>query len=356
MMDAWERPATSNQESAQTQPRLRTLLLLLLLSPMLFAMQCSNEDLTQEFRLELDGNGQSERITIHLPYTGRIALDLSVDAQSAGEVTLRTQVQTSGDPDEEGCDAIAAGRTREVNAAPWGGNAPPIDANTSYPAIGNLSVRTEFRLPHNDDLDAFAGAIELATDHELIRIYSTDNDVSLWDLNGNIVPPIADTHPATCDDVFVTVYEMPRNNVRIAYRSDQETLEQVVITDCAEDRVVDRVCPGMSGEIREDTIAVEAGMRAVERFSALGVGDTLVVEATCDGACPAIIRLFGWLEPLQCRTKNDCGGSRSCTHDGYCIKEPPPACTSMSSIHPLTWILALLGLLWVALGARRTQQ
>lgn len=355
-MNAPEHPATSTKESAQTQKRLRTLLLLLLLSPMLFAMQCSNEDLTQEFRMDLQSNAQPERITIALPYTGRIALDLSIDADSAGEVTLRTQVKTSGNPDEEGCDAIAAGRTRQVDAAPWDGNSPPVDDQIAYPTIGNLSVRTQFLLPRNDDLDAFAGAIELATDHELIRVYSTDNDLSLWDLNGNIVPPIADTHSATCDDVFVTVYEMPRNNVRIAYHSDNATLEQVVIADCAEDRVVDRVCPGMAGDIQEDTFTLTPATQHVQRFSALGVGDTLVVEATCDGACPATLRLFGWIEPLQCRTRNDCSGARTCTHDGYCIKEPPPTCTSITRVHPLTWLLALFGLLWIAFGARRTHE
>src|SRR5699024_9300926 len=124
-----------------------------------------------------------ETYTITLPYTGRIALDVGVDAAQDGDIQLRSQVRTSGDPDETGCDAIAGRRTRDVEAAAWDGNLAPIDPNTSYPTLGNLSVRTQFTLPYDDDLGAYAGAAELATDHELIRLYSTDNDLSLWDLN-----------------------------------------------------------------------------------------------------------------------------------------------------------------------------
>lgn len=355
-MRTLEQGATPRRTPAQTHAALRPLLLLLLLSPMLFAMRCSNEDLTGRFYLDVQSDGQEERVTISLPYTGRLALDLGIDAQNDGEIHLRTQVQTSGNPDEAGCDAIVSGRARDVDTAPWDGNAAPVQNGQSYPTIGNLSTRTKLALPQNTDLGAYAGAIELATDHELIRIYSTDNDLSLWDLNGNIVPPIADTHPATCDDIFVTVYEMPRDNVRIAYRSDNPSVEQVVMTDCAEDRVVENVCPGTSGDIREDTIAVEGGTQHVERFSALGVGDILLVEATCDGACPVHIELFGWLEPLECRTKNDCSGGRSCTFEGYCIKEPPPACSAESSTGstpPLAGLVGLLGLWWVARRTRR---
>lgn len=338
-------PRAPNRPS--TQPSVRLLLLVLLCSPLLFAMQCANEDLSQEFLLELDLDGASETYTITLPYTGRIALDVGVDAAQDGEIQLRSQVRTSGDPDEEGCDAIAGRRTRDIDAAPWDGNLAPIDANITYPRLSNLSVRTQFTLPYNEDLGAYAGAAELATDHELVRLYTTDNDLSLWDLNGNIVPPVEDTHPATCDDVFVTVYEMPRENVRIAFHSDQEAIDQVLIADCAEDRVVDRVCPGFVSEIQDDTFSVESAHEHIERYSALGVGDTVVLEGTCDGACPATLRLFAWLEPLQCRTKNDCSGGRECTDDGYCIKEPPPACASPDGRSNLPAVLMAVCLLWV---------
>lgn len=330
----------------------RALAWCLLLCPFLFAMQCANEDLTREFTLELTQNNQPEHLTISLPYTGRISLDVGVQAQSSGEILLRTQVQTSGDPDIEGCDAFTARRIREMNAATWNGNTPPVQTDINYPILSNVRSRAQFALPYQDDLSAYAGAVELATDHDLVRIYSTESDLSLWDLNGNIVPPIHDTQPATCEGLFVTVYEVPRDNVRIAYRSDQPTVDQVILADCAEDRVVDRVCPGAYAEIREETFPIESAQDVIKRYALLGVGDIIVIEGTCDGACPATLSMYAWIEPLECRTRNDCSGGRTCSHDGYCIKEPPPSCTAVAHAPATQGIAVLLSVLVLCLRRR----
>lgn len=339
----------------ETYPhRRRTIALLLFLCPFLFAMQCANEDLTRAFTLQLTNDQQPESLTIDLPYTGRISLDVGIDAENSGEVSLRTQVQTSGDPDIEGCDAFESRRSREIGAAPWNGNDPPIQNNQTYPTLSNVRSRTQFILPYQEDLDAYAGAVELATDHALVRVYSTSDDLSLWDLNGNIVPPIHATQPATCEQLFVTVYEMPRDNVRIAYRSDTPSVEQVIVADCAEDRVVDRVCPGSYTDIDSHTFTVESNTRHVERYPLVGVGDTIVVESSCDGACPATVELYAWIEPLQCRTRNDCSGGRSCSHDGYCIKEPPPSCAI--STRPSVWMIFWAVLILLAPRLRKRKR
>lgn len=306
---------------------LRWLLLIVaVLAPLLIAMRCANEDLSGEFQLQLVNDGQSELIGLEVPYTGRLALDVGVDAAQSGEILLRVQAQTSGDPDVLGCDAITLGRVRDTQANPWDGNTPPSGSQGTHTTISNVAVRTGVALNHDAANNRYTGILELAIPRTLVRVYTTNNDILLWDLDGNIVPPIEATRSASCEGIFVTVYELPADRTRIGYRSSSSRVEQAIVEDCTAQRVVQRVCAGSSGPQEDHRFSVEGGTRHVERLAQLGVGDTLVLEASCQGACPATLSAFAWVEPLDCRTRNDCSGGRFCTNDGYCIKEPAPSC------------------------------
>lgn len=330
------------------------VLLLSVIAPLLLAMRCANEDLTGEFTLELLQDRQTEVVGIQVPYIGRLSLDVGVDAQQSGDIELRIQAQTSGDPDVLGCEAIRLGRVRDVQANPWDGVSTPTDPQGAHTTIGNVSVRTGIALNEETTLGRYTGLTEIATPRTLVRVYTTIAEIQLWDLDGNIVPPVQATEPASCDGIFVTIYEMPADRTRIGYLSDEPRLDQAILEDCTAQRVVDRVCPGSSGPQEEYTLAVSAGTRHVERIPQLGVGDTLVVEASCQGACPASLSAFAWVEPLGCRTRNDCSGGRYCTNEGYCIKEPPPSCQLGSTSGGMAGLLAALALL--ARGVRRRRR
>lgn len=338
-------PSAALHPHKRATPPWRWLVVaLMLLAPLLGAMRCANEDLSAPYTLELTADGVPEIFGVSLPYTGRLALDLGLDASQSGDIHVKVQTQTSGDPDVRGCDAISLGRARAADANVWDGSTPPAGAQGTYTTISNVSVRTGVRLPPTGN--TYAGVLELAIPQTLVRIYSTSPDVFLWDLAGNIVPPITATQPASCDDVFVTVYELPADRTRIGYLSDQPEIEQAIVEDCTAQRIVQRVCPGASGPQEEYLFPMDTELKRVERLAELGVGDTLVVEARCEGSCPATVTAFAWVEPLSCRTRNDCSGNRQCTADGYCIKEPPPTCQSSAST-TIAGAIALLLLLIV---------
>src|SRR5690554_2848607 len=111
------------------------VLLLSVIAPLLLAMRCANEDLTGEFTLELLQDRQTEVVGIQVPYIGRLSLDVGVDAQQSGDIELRIQAQTSGDPDVLGCDAIRLGRVRDVQANPWDGVSTPTDPQGAHTTI-----------------------------------------------------------------------------------------------------------------------------------------------------------------------------------------------------------------------------
>ena len=302
------------------------LVCLAALAPFLLAMRCANEDLSPEFHLDLQQDGVAEIVGTELTYTGRLALDLGMEAGAAGDIRFRVQAQTSGDPDVEGCDVIQLGRAREAETLAWDGTTVPTQGAGAYPTLGNVSVRTSLALHPRAGAGDYSGVLEVQAARTLVRVYSSADTISMWDTAGNIVPPIESTRPASCDGVFVTLYELPAERVRIGYLSSEAFVEQAIVEDCTAQRVVQTTCPGSSSPQQEHVFTLEAGEYRTERLSQLGVGDTLVLEATCEGACPAAVTAFAWIEPLSCNSRNDCSGTRSCTPDGYCVKEPPPSC------------------------------
>lgn len=311
------------------------------LAPLLLAMRCANEDLSPEFRLELPYDGVPELVGTELTYTGRLALDLGMEAEAAGDIRLRVQAQTSGDPDVDGCDVIQLGRIRDAETSVWDGTTVPTQPSGTYPILGNVSVRTTLALHPRAGAGDFSGVLEIQAARTLVRVYSSSDTLAIWDIAGNIVPPVEPTRPASCDDVFVTVYELPAERTRLGYISSEATVEQAIVEDCTAQRVVQATCPGSSSPQQEHVFALEAGERRTERLSQLGVGDTLVLEATCQGACPATVTAFAWIEPLSCHSRNDCSGARSCTPDGYCVKEPPPSCAI--GTHAALWLATAFG-------------
>lgn len=332
--------AQPHPHKTHRSPNGRILVLLLLITPICLAMQCYNEDLTQDFQLDLETDETAQQLQIDFPYTGRLSIDFSIASSRNGSVTMRTQAQTSGDPDVAGCDAVSAGRIRDVTATSWSGVGAPVDPLIQYPAIDNLSTRTRIDIPYNDDHDTYQGALEIATDNSLVRLYSTIPDISLWDLNGNIVPPIRSTQPATCAGVYVTIYEIPAQRTRLAFRTPRTSMQMVVLEDCAAHRVVENICPGSYEDEQKETIPIQAGNTHVGHYPEVGVGDILLVEGTCHaGACPATVTLFGRIETLDCQTSNDCGGSMLCTHHGYCVHESAPSCASTDPSFPTPMIL-----------------
>lgn len=334
-----DRPRRSARAAASLLP------FVLACSPLLLAMRCAQEDLSARFDAQLDQEGVPEIIGVDAPYTGRLALDLGLDTQGAGgDIIVRVQAQTSGDPDERGCEAATIGRTREVDASPWTSPTPPSGPKGSYTAINNVSVRTAVRLTNTGS--AFEGVLELATQRTLVRVYASTPAITLWDLSGNIVPPVVPTAPASCAGFFVTVFELPSDRTRIGYSHTSARIEQAIVEDCTAQRIVDRVCPGTSGPVLETTYRVDPGAPFVARMTELGVGDTLVIEGECAGGCPATLSAFAWVTPLSCRTNADCSGAQTCTTDGYCIKEPPPTCAQGSHRGSLYGALALLALAW----------
>ena len=301
---------------------------LALTAPLLLAMRCANEDITQRFELSLDSEGTTELVGLTTPYTGRLSLDLRVEGNAGGQVITRIQAQTSGDPDVAGCEAMTLGRERAADAAPWDGASTPTGPSSAYPEIGRLTVRSALTLPWSDTAHRYAGVIEAVGARTLVRVYSTADDLRIWDLAGNEIPPLEATAPASCDDIYVAMYEIPDERVRLAISSDEPTETFAVVEDCTAQRVVQRVCPGTSGPIEEYYHDLSETPVVVDRIESLGVGDTVIVEGECAGACPASIDLYAWVEPIACRTNNDCSGGRSCTVDGWCVKDPPPSCAT----------------------------
>lgn len=317
------------------------LVCLAALAPLLLAMRCANEDLSPEFRLELAHDGTPELVGTELTYTGRLALDLGMQADAAGDIRLRVQAQTSGDPDVEGCDVMQLGRVRDTDTRAWDGSTAPNEPSGNYPVIGNVSVRTAVALHPRDSAGDFAGVLEIQAARTLVRVYSNATAVSMWDTAGNIIPPVEPTRPASCDGISVTLYELPDERARIGYIANDATVEQAIVEDCSAQRVVQATCPGASSPQQEHVFALEAGEYRTARLSQLGVGDTLVLEATCEGACPATVTAFAWIEPLTCHSRNDCSGARSCTSDGYCVREPPPSCAA--GTQAASWLAAAFG-------------
>lgn len=325
--------------------RLRTLCAVLtLLAPLLLAMRCANEDLTQRYELSLTQDATPEILGVMTPYTGRLALDLRVDG-NPGDVIVRVQAQTSGDPDIDGCDAMTIGRERQVDATAWNGLSAPSGPSGSATEVSRLSVRSALNLPWDPLLGRYAGVIEAVGPQSLVRVYTSTEDVSIWDLRGNIVPPFEDTVPATCEGFFVTVYEMPAERVRVGITSEEAAVLFASTEDCTAQRVVQRICAGTSGPIEEFTHTIGTDGFVVDRIASLGVGDTVIIEGECQGACPATITAYAWVEPITCRTNSECSGGRACTPDGWCVKDPPPSCASYAPFSALL-ALALASMVW----------
>lgn len=342
MMDAPAPHTRSWRKSSRTSLRWG-LFLCALLCPLLLAMRCANEDITQRFELHLTTDGSPEIIGVETPYTGRLAADFRIEGQP-GEVIVRVQAQTSGDPDIDGCDTMTLGREHQVNALAWDGVQAPSGESKLYPEVGRLTVRRALYLPWEPTLNAYAGVIEAVGVQTLVRVYSSTPNLRMWDLNGNQIPPVTPTVETSCTGVFVTVYEMPGERVRLTFTSSRDTETFAVLEDCTAQRVVQRICPGTAGPIEEHIHAL-SGEPVLHRLANLGVGDTLIVEGECQGACPANIEVYGWVEPIDCRTNNECQGGRSCTADGWCIKDPPPKCQSAPGISSVLFALLTLAAL-----------
>lgn len=317
------------------------------MSPLLLAMRCANEDLTQRYELPLSTNGTPEIMGVQTPYTGRLSLDLSIQG-SPGDVLVRVQAQTSGDPDIDGCDSMNLGRQREVIAGTWDGTSAPGGNSGQFPEVNNLTVRTSLKLNTAIAGGQYAGVVEAIGTTTLVRVYSSTPDVFMWDLRGNVIPPYFSTLDATCQGVFVTVFEMPSERVRLGFKSSEAQVAFAVNEDCTAQRIVQRICPGTSGPLEEYSLPLDENGFVVHRVENLGVGDTIIVEGECIDSCPALLSAYAWVEPLACRTHNECTGGRSCTSDGYCVKDPPPNCsTGLLSASTIAGILGALSLLLI---------
>lgn len=328
--------------------------LLCVLSALLLGSNCEQTEILGPVSFELNPDAREETVVIRLPFVGRTSLDWFIenDGTTDAEFTILALAQQIEDPNDKRCESFDENSDVSYQLL-QSVEAPP------EPEIRLPSIETNGTL-YNLTLEETAGGFEgwarlsgLAGRVDLV-VRPSSAELQVLDVNGNTLPSITSENAECAKDdkeIGVRTYRLEDETYRLRVFTPGPSVLLSAAETCISRATVDRICPGTQGELAERTANLPADSQQSGRFHTLdlGVGNAIALTVYCvnDSDCQGRVEIAPYIEPLECRSNDDCSTRRSCSVDGYCLRDSS-GCQSASS--NISWQTAL-ALFLLLLGA-----
>jgi hypothetical protein len=303
------------------------LLLLMATSGLLLGTTCENTEILGPVELGLEP-GEVSSVEMKQPYVGRLSLDFSLepaDSQS-GSIEILAQARQNEDPNTDRCETITAAFDASIILDAYEEDLPGFDSR--LPVIESNGNLYELELTEEDG--AFEGWARVTGFEGRAEFVLSPSSATmrLVDSNGNTLPPLNQT-PAVCDEdseeFLAKEFRLEDETYRIQIISGSQPVTIYVDETCTSRERVDRTCPGTEGPVVSRTLSLDSDAALSGRFytTELGVGNAIVVSASCAGgeSCGGNLLMTPYIETLECEEDGDCPSSRTCSSDGYCLRE-----------------------------------
>jgi hypothetical protein len=337
-----------------------SLLLLLVTSGLLLGTTCESTEILGPVELPLESGGVSS-VEMEQPYVGRLSLDFSLENSDTqtGSIEILAQARQNEDPNAERCETLTKAFDASVMLDAYEEELPGFDKR--LPVIesnGNL-----YELGLTEEGETFEGWARVTGFEGRAEIVSSPSTATLRliDSNGNTLPPLSETTGmcgADSEEFSVKEFRLEDETYRVQVTASSQPVTLYVDETCTSRERVDRTCPGTAGPVVSRTLSPQTDTALSGRFysTELGVGNAVVVSASCsDGnSCDGNLLLTPYIETLECEDDGDCPSSRTCSSDGYCLRESTGC--SVNATTPVERMGLITFVVFVTLLSRRNRR
>ncbi len=291
-----------------------------------FCAACEVTDISRVYDLRLDPTTAEDEVALQLPGVSRIGVDMALDnvGNNAGEFTIQSQVQTSGNTEDAACQIFAGASVRTVQSV-----ASSTDLTEWSAANASLVRELGDGVRILRPVGADAGLVEIRLRTSSFYRFVASSPITglrVATVDGvEILPSSYIDDTFACEQASVNALYTLSEGVyflELTYGAEQSDDDPLLLLDreCSELRRVSRTCPGASSDVAFRRVTLGAGERFETRFSAadLGVGDIVVVNLSGMPGDEATLEFTVSTTELDCRISSDCTGRRTCSEHGYC--------------------------------------
>lgn len=321
------------------------------LGALLLGSNCEQTEILGPVSFAVEPDTGESTVALQLPFIGRTSLDWFIENNGGAiaDFSILALSQQADEPNELRCARV--GENPDVSYPLVRPSETPPGLDVRLPTVESNATLYDITLEEvSEGFEGWARLTGLAGSVEFV-VRPSSVELQVLDANGNTLPAITSENSVcseTADDIGIRVYRLEEESYRLRLSAPVANLRLSAAETCISRENVDRTCPGTQGSLVERTTSLAPGDQVAGRFNTvdLGVGNAIAVTVLCtnDSSCQGLVEVAPYIEPLECRGDDDCSARRSCSPDGYCLRDSG-GCRSIATgslWSAAAWMLLLL--------------